>query len=499
MKRIDLHNSIYIFKRLAALVLMICLALSAFGCRKSTLEKEHVLIFTTDGAIYLDDSRTMLAEKSDDDTPRISTSLDSAVVKADGLWYYVKDGVKTQIGKEHSSVVSAGKDLSWILYQNENLISYLLRPGKEEEIRLGQSIVSSKESPDGRYLGVSLRDGDNSSIVRVDLQKGEILSLYEGKTEYRLRYLDDDGTAYYQYSDFTYSGRKWYASDGEPVLLEGVKTLGMMGDRLLLGTDEGLSGQYTWYTRPLGPEGELTPLAGRFDVSITEHIEDAGSTWYFSFGGSRWGTGYHALEKADTNVMIVDTGEDLWYVDLRTGKTQPFFKGVRSGQVQSLRLSEDRSTVYALIDEGFWKLTYADDGWKQTRIAEGCARFALYGSSLIFRVDRSLYAYDGKKSELLAELPEGAAYFDVSLDLRELTYTEGRKIMYVKSPGAEPECVVEEAGSQGCFCGGWIYYCSAENELMRLRPGGKPVSVMKNVKGFYENSLALLLAIWEWN
>lgn len=496
MKRLDHHNSIYIFKRLAALVLMICLALSVFGCRKSVSQKEHVLIHTMDGAIYLDDSRTMLTEKSDD-TPRFSVSLDSVAVKADGRWYYVKDGVKNQIGKEHSSVVSAAKDLSWILYQNENLISYLFRPGKGEDIRLGQRIVSSKESPDGRYLGVSLRDGENSSIVRVDLQKGEILSLYEGKTEYRLRFMDDDGAAYCENSDFTYENRKWYVSEGEPVLLEGVKTLGMMGDRLLLGTDDGLTGHYTWYTRPLGTEGEMTPLDGRFDGKIAGYIEDSGSTWYFGFGGSRWAIGSYHLEHADTNVMIVDTGEDLWYADLGTGKTQPFFKGVRSGQIQSLRMSEDRSIIYALIDGGLWKLTYADEGWKQVRIADSCARYTIYGSGVLFRVDRSLYAYDGKKSELLAEIPKGAVYFDVSEDLRELVYTEGLKIMYVKSPGSQPECVVEEAGSQGCFSNGWLYYLSKENELMRMKPGGKPVSVMKNVQSFYDNSLMLMFAIWE--
>ena len=69
--------------------------------------------------------------------------------------------------------------------------------------------------------------------------------------------------------------------------------------------------------------------------------------------------------------------------------------------------------------------------------------------------------------------------------------------MYVKSPGAQPECVVEEAGSRGCFLGGWLYYLSKENELMRLKPGGRPVSVMKNVKFFYDDSLTLLFAMWE--
>ena len=112
---------------------LVVLFLSIRNCGSSKTSGSHLYIRTEKGAVYLDDEKGEVTDKSEG--VFFSDGYKAALVSLGDKWYYAKNGERTRIGSSNTRIlVMDGINLSWVLYGDKNGDVCLFREGKEDVV-----------------------------------------------------------------------------------------------------------------------------------------------------------------------------------------------------------------------------------------------------------------------------------------------------------------------------------------------------------------------------
>ena len=467
---------------LAALVLAggLFLFLALRNRPSGTVKKEpHLYIFTRDGEIYVDDADHMMASKSD--SQMLSQSREAGLLFVKDRLYYVKDGEETLVGRSVEDVLDVDNErLKWIIYREEGGNTCMFISDLQEEIVLtqgGKEIMGwGYGSPNGRYyayLCYTGKDYSSYSLRRVNLSGGEIENVYGDSDDLTVYGVDDKGCVYFRNNE-----RVYVFSNGVDEI-KGVHGLILFKDFLLCsGWDD-----ETFFTRPLGKEGELEALTGEFDSRILKSFGDDP----YSYGLTS-GSGY-SRSLHHSKYMILEDDGDLVFLDLKAKKTELLLEDATLRDLSHVTFIEEKKTMYVAKGSSLYKLTRGRDGWKRERISKKLDYVSgVYRNGVVFVENSRVCIYDGKE---VFSVTGSEDAFAVSEDLQMVAYASGYRIMVKSRDGETVKQIASdwEGGSFAIFkdC---VYYVNDDNELVRVNIQGEESEaelVLKDVLSFFHD------------
>ena len=438
-------------------------------------------ITTRDGSRYRNDENGFLAKKGENlygFTPDYSVVL----VQRNEKFYRVENGKENRVGGSNISVWDYERQkIAWVLYKDKKGDTYLFRNGKEEDLLVYEKteIQRFMSSTNGKYLACSFISTKGGAVIRVNLSSGEVKTIFDDREVPSLQGIDDNGCVYYTLT------RDSYVSNGkDEVELDGITSLAIMDDILVLRETDWSTGTYTYYTRSLGMRGDLKPLK----EELSELLQNAYRV--YPICPVTYGHGYTANKNGSdnmTSLLLVEFEKDLYIADLKSGKVTPFMENLRLKNVDDIMLTEDRKTAYVIVDNTLYKLTEGKDSWEHEQLTKRFKKMIkFYENGLAFtEKDGTVVTYDGRNTVSFTEVNALLYDFDVSDDMKSIAYLVDDEVMYIRKEGEKPERLARDNINRGvAVFRGYVYYINEDQDLVRVKPGKEPEIVLEDVDYF---------------
>lgn len=459
---------------------LVVLFLSIRNCGSSKTSGSHLYIRTEKGAVYLDDEKGEVTDKSEG--VFFSDGYKAALVSLGDKWYYAKNGERTRIGSSNTRIlVMDGINLSWVLYGDKNGDVCLFREGKEDVVVCEDTVPDTYvSSRNGKYAAVQYSTKKNYTILLINGSTGDVTTIYEGKDYARLRFVDDGGCVYYADDDSV-----CHVTDGkDDVELEKISGGALLDDTLILLEPNKRGDQYTYYSRPAGMKGELTDLGEKIDEDLLDQLRSSSAARYITSPVNTYGYATEYLSRTTdtpkTNQLLVEFDGDLYILDVKAGTAELLLENVSIQEMNDFHMTEDMKTVYLRADGSLYKLTAAKDGWEKERLSRHCESvMGLRPGGLVYRESGDVMIYDGKES---FEISDSVDAVDVSDDFKSYAYLDGGKVMYARKAGEKAERLAKDNdGNQVVLFKNYVYYINEDGDLARVKPGSEPEIVMEDV------------------
>ena len=459
------------------------------GSSKKTSLEPHLIIYTRDGGMYVDNEEGVIVDRSD--YTYLAENGKAALYGWKNRIYYLENGEETQIGGANAELNGADDhEFAWVEFIESNGDFCLFISKLKEEIVLAEK---GKEqmgwgypSRDGKYYAYICYSGKNYatySLRCVDLSTGEISIVAENKDGIGLRGVDDTGVVYY-----VDDNGKSYAAKEDAVQIKGISDMTIL-DGILLCKSLSRNEEGIYYKRPLGLSGELKALSETVDEDILEALDDSRKCIYLqedpyqlTITSNHGSTGAMA-----TNYVILEEDGDLFFLDLKEGKAELLMEDVSVKEVDTIHLLKDRKTLYLEKEYSLYKLTHSTKGWEKERITKHLSSLrGVYEKGMVFREDDKVCVYNGKEVYQLAYAEES---FDVSENLECIVYSSGSRILYTAKDAEEKMRLAGDYGERGlALFKDYVYYVNDDDELVRINPldeNSEPEVIMEDVTYIY--------------